>query len=860
MSQQQLVLEPLGLVTEPNKLGQIPAGALSIMTDCVERSPGVIENIQAWQTKVTVAGTDVQTTAMFAVPMDNNRVVVIYNTSGSVWKYRWYDLVTGAAVYAAQNLSFNAASLTFDQSINIAEQPGFSFVRHGLQTFVNLYSTVFVWDDPTGATLASSLGRPAGLQRLRVTGANVTILVNGNPMPANSYANYVAINTRMVNGKKVVSPPSAAIPGYVTTPGAAMQVTFKLRAGEQAAGDIIELYRTKTKPSGLTGVFLSYQAGEEAGAEYQRVTSYTITSADIAAVVVTIFDTTPDASLGEALYTNQALFGAGAAAEAPPAVELLSSFKGYLFGFSTTRAPSFSLRPTGTWGGFESTDPIATITTGLGTVWSGTNLTGASFSSGSTTINVTPTSQLQYISVGMAAFSSPGGSFNAFITAIGPSSFTIDTPTTGSSGGTNWGATDYFGWGSPGSTDVAIARSWTTLVNQILFGNNNVVALRAQSLKLASTTPSNFVVGAGGFTAQPTDRFDVYARYLQDSRPQLGVQSSKGLYFDPQINNSMDRVNLTYVSEEKLPRAFVWSEQDQPEAWPFVNEDSFSRGTVNAVASTADALVLFYTDGIWRLSGTGGTAAKGYDWRADPIATGITVIGSQAAAVLLNKVYAMTSEGLIVVDGSSSANITQGRVHDQLSTPPWSNQAFTLSTASFVIEDEEHDEILMREPSATGGKMWIYNTHTDRLSQTTSHTEPMTAFYSRALRSPVVVGRDGGTPSGEWNLKAQTGAYGNFSMTYARIYADNPFAQRHWQTLNVSAETSAATIATTFNGVSGGSRALGADGRAGFEIPRNAPAIGNTMEVGIAVTTSVRTKLHGFSIDYRDHTERRRNR
>src|ERR1700712_1289329 len=97
MSQQQLVLEPLGIVTEPNKLGQIPAGALSVMTDCVERSPGVIENIQAWQTKVTVAGADVQTTAMFAVPMDGNLVVVIYNVNGPKWVYRWYDLSTGSA-------------------------------------------------------------------------------------------------------------------------------------------------------------------------------------------------------------------------------------------------------------------------------------------------------------------------------------------------------------------------------------------------------------------------------------------------------------------------------------------------------------------------------------------------------------------------------------------------------------------------------------------------------------------------------------------------------------------------------------------------------------------------------------------
>lgn len=856
MAQQQLVLEPLGIVTEPNKLGQIPAGALSIMTDCVERSPGVIENIQAWQTKVTVTGTDANTTAMFAVPMDNNLVVVIYRATNGfgdpIWRYRWYNLSTGAAVYAAQDLAFTSAGVTYPQSINITEQPGFGFVRHGTQTFINAYSNVLVWDDPTAATLASSLVRPAGLQRLQFAQTAISGLVFGNPMPAGTYANYTAINTRMINGRKVVSPPAAALPAYAQTAGSAIQLLFTLRSGDQIPGDVIEVYRTKTKPNGLGSGALPYQAGEEAGAEYQRALSHPLTAAEITAGFINLYDTTPDASLGEALYTNQALQGAGAAAEIPPAVEVLTSHKGFLFGFSPVYPPSITLRPTGTWGGFETTESVATVTTGFGSV----SLTGASYSSGSNTINVTPTSQLQYLSIGMNAVGA-GAFFNGTVIAKAAGSFTIDQLTTGSSAGVTWTATDQFYWNTGAS--FAFDQSWSRFVLSVLTGtisNNDIVALRAQSLKLASTTASSVVTSGAGFTAQPTDGFDFYHRWLQDSRPQVGVKSSKGTSWDPQIEQASS-LTFTFASEEKLPRAFVWSEQDEPESWPFVNEDSFSRGTVNAVASTSDAMIAFYTDGIWRVSGTGGTAGQGYDWRADPVANGITVIGSQAVAVLLDRPYAMTSEGLIQIAATQINKITQGRVHDQLATPPWNNQAFTLSTAAFVVEDEEHDEILMREPSATGGKMWIYNVNTDRLSQTTSHEQPMTAFYSRALRSPVVVGRDG---SSTWSLKAQTGAYGNFNLTYANVYADNPFAQRHWQTLNVSAETSAATITPTFNGVAGNARTLDADGRVGFEVPRNAPAIGNTMQIGLTVVTSVRTKLNGFSIDYRDHTERRKTR
>ena len=102
----------------------------------------------------------------------------------------------------------------------------------------------------------------------------------------------------------------------------------------------------------------------------------------------------------------------------------------------------------------------------------------------------------------------------------------------------------------------------------------------------------------------------------------------------------------------------------------------------------------------------------------------------------------------------------------------------------------------------------------------------------------------------------------DFNLVYAKVYADNPFAQRHWQTLNVSAESAGTvTIRPTFNGVAGSDRTLDADGRCAFEVPRNAPAIGNTMQVGLTVFGGgERVRLHGFSLDYRDHTERRRNR
>src|SRR5262249_38696158 len=58
---QQLVVEPLGIVTQPNKLGQIPAGGMREATNVAIRSPGVIENMRGWATKFTIPLTDANT-------------------------------------------------------------------------------------------------------------------------------------------------------------------------------------------------------------------------------------------------------------------------------------------------------------------------------------------------------------------------------------------------------------------------------------------------------------------------------------------------------------------------------------------------------------------------------------------------------------------------------------------------------------------------------------------------------------------------------------------------------------------------------------------------------------------------------
>lgn len=843
---QQLVLEPLGIITEPNKLGLIPAGALSSMTDCVERSPGVIENMRAWQS-VAVVGGYASTTMMFLIVPPGPQVLVLTNnTATSSWIYQWFDLDTGNQTFWNTLGLFGLS--TYNQSIPLADQPHLTYAIIGNQLHVNTYSTVLVWDTYDPQTSTDARPRQSGIQAPGLT--MWTQAFPGTAIPAGKWVAYTATVERRIGDKLAISAPSAATYAHNLSTTAEANQTVRVLLSTAGAydgfreGDVVKVYRTRAKPHGFAGTpYVAYQAGEEVGAEYLRALTHTITAADISALSVDLVDSTPEPNLGEALYTNQSRSSAAAAAEPAPSLEAIVPYKGHLFGFGPTDVPRVQLRPRGFFGAVSSTAsqlPDQVFLSGLGEAV----ITGCTYANGGTTVTVSPTSQLAKVARGMQV---SGTGISAIVQSVGGSSFTIAPAATAAGAGVSLTVYDLIELGAAGAAANNFITDWPVFNGST--SDDPGYKAAALVLKLPAQTM------ASEFRAQPTDGFALSARTNTDARHPLTVRASRGQNFDPEVPNLLD------AAREYEPlyqsNGLVWSELNEPEAWPLTNKDYFSHGEFCGAAATKDAIIAFYTDSIWRISGTGGSAGKGYDWRYDPIATGITLQGSQLLTSHGDKVYALTSEGFIVIEESSVIrNISQGRVHDQLSTPPWSDGPYSIATAGFMFADEEHNEIVFREPGAAAGRMWVYNIDTDRLSQTISHAEPTHGGYSRYLRAPLVIGRDGAT----WTIKAQNGAYGSFSFTYQRVYGENPFAQRQWQTLNVSAETAGATVQPTFNATAGSTRTLDADGRAGFEVPRNAPAVGNTLQVTINVTTTNHTKLHGFALDYRDHTDRRKNR
>lgn len=854
---QQLMLEPLGIITEPNKLGRIPAGALSHAINCVIRSPGIIESAPQRPIKSTISS-DGGTTAAFVITPPGQLMLAIFNRTAG-WYYQWFNQTTGASVYGPTALSFTLGGVAYPQSVPTAVQPGFSYVIHGKQLLVNLYSTVIVWDTYEPTTSDEAKPRPAGLFPPWIWLVD-GVPGNGTAISDGCYANYVAIYKRQAGDTLMVSAPSAALSTWAPalSGGTNYQLTF-LFHGLEKVGDVLEVYRTKSKPSGGTvGVPLNYQRGEEAGSEYQRVTSVTLTAADLVASHIAVIDKTPDASLGEALYTNQAVGTLGSAAYPPPALRFMTSHKGHVFGFGTTTPPTITMRPTGGFAGQFGTD-AAKSHSGIGEF----HVTGCTWSVGGppTVVTVSPTSQLQGVKIGAWAFASGGGP-QGYVTAKTSTTFTIDAAAAVSGSSVLCEISDNFAirMYSPSLwISSAYVTSWRWIAHLMSSSYGANFMLLAPSLKLPPVTSIDF-------EPQPTDGFTIRHKLLQDSRVTFGVSSSGETNWEPNIANILS-LSATDATIEVAPRAMAWSDQNQPESWPLVNADTFARGMPCAFASTRDCIIAFYTDAIWRISGTGGSAKEGWDWRADPIATNITVCGSQAVCVLNDVVYAMTSEGLIAIDdGSNIRRISKGRLHNQMATPPWTDGPYTLNTACFLIADEEHGEILIREPSASAGRLWIYNVATDTFVHSDWHNlggegNSFHGDYSRTLRAPVVVGRD----SFGWNIRAATSSsVETLDVSYQPVYADNPFAQRQWQSVEVAAEAENAGdhfLAHCNNlAASSGYRPLD-NGRVGFEVPRNAPAIGNTMGIRLVVLqTAGFCRILGVALNYEEQTDRRRKR
>lgn len=862
MSQQQIIVQPLGLITQPNKLGTFPPGAMQSAEGWYIRDPNILEVAPAVSSSYTASPPSTLSAGpvyLFAGPPDVPTVgtqytLLLFTTSGGTPRYSWQS--SGGT----NNGLTNFADLAGNNQVLSAVGQISSFNARGRQ-FVNATKAVMAFDHAAGAnpTPRNAIGIPPVC-----TASASGIGGVGPPVAAGNMMHYSATIRRVfADGYELVSAPSAATCLYASG-GVDLGVFIYVSTRYHQAGDIIDLYRTRSQPQ---------VSATNTGADYYLAVSYTLTSADIAATNFLLRDFCGDDTLGDALYTNPGAQGEAAAALPPPQCKVMANFKGHAFYLNCVDPAKIILR-IGTFLGY-----MGDSATGAGVVVRtkgiGTRLISATTTSGSPTITAVTAGDIVGIKVGQTVASARFAG-NSVVTAVGATTITVNNNASAS------GAAHPIFFSDVIEVDgnlcsLGSAENFCTLPVAGGGSGTNQAAFVVQALdRILPDVP-------GG----STNPFTTYAEGLLISRwfladghsASLTLRATNGANYSPQLPEITATVMT--IAQTARPNGMSWSEQNQPERVCALSTSTAGQQEVYAAFSTRDALWIFASDGLWRLSGTGGNAGEGYDWRIDPVDSTLSISGPLAGCVLRDTVFAYTNRGFVSIDSSGNIKeLSQGRLNDILPGPPWSLPTLSSTVAMWMIADETHDEILFTSNLTlnTVSYVYVYNLLNDTFTRLVCSSTfgtinitgaasnyPPHAAYVRQGESVIFADR-----SSTSVLVLTAGTWGPYGCLTQPVYVDNPFNLRHWQnasfvfqdfnniqfvTVNINGTLTIPNVGNTSFGNSGHSRVS-------CSIPRNSPAIANQIAIGIQGTggNSSQRRLFAIELDYVELTEQRRKR
>lgn len=401
---------------------------------------------------------------------------------------------------------------------------------------------------------------------------------------------------------------------------------------DAAAGDVVEIYRTRTSTVDPPDQF--FLQSEK-----------TLTSTNISNGYVAEYDTVEDQYLGAACYTNYSREGIEGSNFRAPVVGAIETFQGSLFGglIVTPARIQLSRNDGGDCSGASAGIGYRTI--------NGTR------TNGSAVIAMASTTGLQ---VGMFADASAGWSANPpRITSIVGLNVTVNATWTGATDGAPAARTFY--------DTIRIGNDYYVAHTLAYF----MAAMRGLiTLTNATPNPDYYVYALGQYArynsgglllSQKNVRFvieereavaeenSVYATHGDEYSPALPLPSAAA---DP------DR----QVANETVYNRIVYSKKDEPEHFPLPYYESVgsSTGVIYALKATRDALWIFKTDGVWRLSGS---AAP--NWRIDPVDNTLCILHPNTVTRLGESIFVLTTRGVFEVSDQRVASIST-QIDDQL--------------------------------------------------------------------------------------------------------------------------------------------------------------------------------------------------
>jgi hypothetical protein len=828
MPPRQTVLKPLGLITRPNELGAYPPGAMAVAENILFRDSG--------QCVVSKALTPAHTGDFGADASVVRKLFVL--DDGFIWLA--YRLLSGSNVNwsmsfldVANDITLAATRPTLTSANGFFSDTGFiAPIRMRDHFVVNSQQGVIVADYMAPATGAQGTFRMAGLPQAQIN-LFTAVATAGGAVANNTTVGYCALFKRVFpKGYEVISTPSLIYRFQNTLGGAvnvSMRVDWSVNAG-MAAGDIIEIYRTDA--------IAAVTATTDPGTTCKLVLTYTLTAADIIATNTTVTDTQVPGPLGvtfgRELYTNPGQGGALSGNRQPNICKVQASYKGFAFFANVTERPIWTVKvPAGMSNGGApglSTDYERTFGVGTRVITANASI-GASVVSGVSATHLIGIKVGQLLTNGGGAF--PNNVFTVASIGPGPTDITFS-----------------------GAATATVIPATLHIADQIQIAGGASVPIGSLSQLTASLGTGEYELTCDQTIPAATQPASGFTLTVEPARPNFAttitIRGTNGANFSPPIPEIGAAVQT--FTQTPRPNFLQWTHEQQPEHGPVSNTAFVGLADLVGASATRDALWIFCTDGLFRLSGDGG------QWRIDQLDTTLILSAPQCATVLRDSVYAYTNRGLVHIADDGFDEVSDLTVGDILPGPAY------VETASLIVErDETFDEIhlITAGPDFTGSSeepppgepeppaYYLYNTVHKCWSKLTFANVTALA-YQRIPTNPVtqpngwvVVGTsDGsGVPNGVnvWLFdQAVTAANLTAVIQYQPFYEDDPLVLRHWidATWLFALVDATRTINSSWLGVADGSATLVAwlngDARATFGIPRSA-AIAPTLSPGLTI-------------------------
>lgn len=826
MTDKNTILEPLGYVTRPNKLGQYPDGAGLVAYGALVTGAGNLESAPAAVPLWTIdAGSPVL--AAEVILTEGYTLVLIKIAAG--WRYCWVDGSGTASALATPVNAYAPSGVDFE----IDNRVDWTIARNRVWITSTTGPMVFDYLSPT--TDAERAPRIAGMLSPTLT-ESVIYGASSFAIKTGQHAHAIALVSRhFPDCYEATGAPSASVQINAITGDANISITVSQRAGHPQilAGDTISIYRTiqSAAPKNPGPAPANYDQGVSTGGDYYLSSVFEVPT-PAGPGPWTWTETTGDQQLGEALYTNDGAQGGSSAKRPPPLARVIESYRSYTFYADITEPAVRVARAPAAFG--ELTDEYSR-TWGIGTRKQSTAVLNG-------TVNVTglTTTEIKGVVPGQLLIQ-PDGSTRTIAT-VATTSLTL-TSVANTSGTSALNIVD------------------VVEINGTIYRMDNADFLAAISNSNADDLARNNP-DTPGIKSVPATGFAFRQDY--EAAGDLTIRATNGANYLPPLPAITATVET--VSRPRRANSIMWGENGQPEA--ITQANIVPTTTIYSAIATSVCMIFFASDGIHRLSGTGGSSSGGFDFSIDHIDPSTILRGPKAACRWNDSVFALANNGAVVIDAGGAVR--------EISTSAIGNLnggvKYSQSNKSRVVADDATGDIYFFVDSATDA--WVYSTRWNKWTKSAVNGATILAAAS-TLSAGVYFG----TPSGNSLVvsKVTPGTYQKlicrFQPSFAGDVADNKiFEEVEWYFHGSAFGQPITIICNELTGITRNLKKIDSSSAPTFiqagiptleqsdasefslaqcamEVPKDAPRVSNSLSVGfVAPAGSVKYTFFGCTI------------